>query len=202
MQLCDQPRRQACRLIAGRGSVGNPTEHLDDFLRRAFRGQGGEAGCLIPRIDTRSRERRKHGHMHSVFVVGNRAEQEIIQIRSKGLSHRVSVLPTQARRYRHKPLCAEDRMRRISSPANTRRGQAGQPAFRIMSPALAESIGQQLPAFRQWFAWSGELKALTFQRVDANGGDEYRGDFAQRALRISIRLNEDSRVENAEFAPG
>ena len=44
---------------------------------------------------------------------------------------------------------------------------ASEPDYRGMSPALAESIGQQLPALRQWFAWLGELKGLTFQRVDA-----------------------------------
>jgi hypothetical protein len=79
---------------------------------------------------------------------------------------------------------------------------AGEPNYRGMSPALAESIGQQLPALRPWLDWLGELKGLRFERVDANGRDEYRGDFAQGPLRIFIRLNEDGRVENAEFAPG
>jgi len=78
----------------------------------------------------------------------------------------------------------------------------GEPNYRAMSPALAESIGQQLPALREWFAWLGELKGLTFQRVDANGRDEYRGEFSQGPLRIFLRLNENGRIENAEFAPG
>lgn len=79
---------------------------------------------------------------------------------------------------------------------------AGEPDHGRMSPALADSIGQQLPALRQWFDWLGALKGLTFQRVDANGRDEYRGDFVRGPLRILIRLNEDGRVESAEFAPG
>ena len=79
---------------------------------------------------------------------------------------------------------------------------AGEPNYRGMSPALADSIGQQLSALRQWFAWLGDLKSLTFERVDANGRDEYRGDFSQGPLRIIIRLNGDGRVESAEFAPG
>jgi CubicO group peptidase (beta-lactamase class C family) len=79
---------------------------------------------------------------------------------------------------------------------------AGEPDYRDMSSALAESIGQQLPALRPWLAWLGELKALRFERVDANGREEYRGDFAQGTLRIFIRLNEGGRVESAEFAPG
>jgi CubicO group peptidase (beta-lactamase class C family) len=79
---------------------------------------------------------------------------------------------------------------------------ASGPDYRSMSPALAESISQQLPALQQWIEWLGELKGLTFARVDANGRDEYRGDFAQGPLRIFIRLNEDGRVESAEFAPG
>jgi hypothetical protein len=79
---------------------------------------------------------------------------------------------------------------------------AGEPDYRGMSPALADSIGQQLPALRQWFAWLGDLKSLKFERVDALGRDEYRGDFSQGPLRIIIRLNEDGRVESAEFAPG
>lgn len=78
----------------------------------------------------------------------------------------------------------------------------GEPDYRGMSPTLADSIRQQLPALRPWLAWLGELKGLTFQQVDANGRDEYRGDFAQGPLRIFIRLNEDGRVESAEFAPG
>ncbi len=78
----------------------------------------------------------------------------------------------------------------------------GEPDYRGMSPALADSIGQQLAALRQWFAWLGELKSLKFERVDANGRDEYRGDFTQGPLRIDIRLNDDGRVEDAEFAPG
>jgi len=79
---------------------------------------------------------------------------------------------------------------------------AGEPDYRVMSPALADSIGQQLPAMRQWFAWLGDLKKLTFVRVDANGNDEYRGDFVQASLRIIVRLNQDGRVESAEFSPG
>jgi CubicO group peptidase (beta-lactamase class C family) len=79
---------------------------------------------------------------------------------------------------------------------------AGEPDYRGMSPALADSIGQQLPAMRQWFTWLGDLKSLTFERVDTNGRDEFRGEFSQGPLRIIIRLNEDGRVENAEFAPG
>jgi hypothetical protein len=79
---------------------------------------------------------------------------------------------------------------------------AGEPDYRGMSPALAESIGQQLPALRPWLDWLGELKGLRFERVDATGRDEYRGEFAQAPLRIFIRLNEDGRVESAEFAPG
>ena len=79
---------------------------------------------------------------------------------------------------------------------------AGEPDYHGMSPALADSIGQQLPALRQWFAWLGDLKSLTFVGVDTNGRDEYRGDFVQGPLRIIIRLNEDGRVENTEFSPG
>lgn len=79
---------------------------------------------------------------------------------------------------------------------------AGEPDDRGLSPALAESIGLQLPALQSWFAWLGDLKALTFVRVDANGRDEYRGDFVQAPLRIFIRLNQDGRVDDAQFAPG
>jgi CubicO group peptidase (beta-lactamase class C family) len=79
---------------------------------------------------------------------------------------------------------------------------AGEPDFRGMSPALADSMGQQLPALQQWFVWLGDLKSLTFVRVDANGRDEYRGHFVQGPLRIIIQLNEDGRVESAEFSPG
>jgi hypothetical protein len=79
---------------------------------------------------------------------------------------------------------------------------AGDPDRDSMSPALAESIGQQLQALRQWFDWLGELKGLKFQQVDANGRDEYRADFVRGPLRIQIRLNEDGRIEGAEFAPG
>jgi hypothetical protein len=79
---------------------------------------------------------------------------------------------------------------------------AGEPNYRDMSPALADSIGQQLSALWQWLAWLGDLKSLTFERVDPNGRDEYRGDFSQGPLRIIIRLNGDGRVESAEFAPG
>ncbi len=79
---------------------------------------------------------------------------------------------------------------------------SGAPDYRGMNPALADSIGQQLPALRPWFEWLGALKSLTFVRVDANGRDEYRGDFAQGPLRIIIRLNEDGRVESSEFSPG
>ena len=79
---------------------------------------------------------------------------------------------------------------------------AGDPDYRAMSPALADSMGQQLPALQQWFAWLGDLKSLTFVRVDTNGRDEYRGDFVRGPLRIIIQLNEDGRVESAEFSPG
>jgi hypothetical protein len=79
---------------------------------------------------------------------------------------------------------------------------AGEPNYRGMSPALAESLAQQLPALRSWFAWLGELKSLGFERTDAHGRDQYRGEFAQGPLRIFIRLNEAGRVEKAEFAPG
>jgi CubicO group peptidase (beta-lactamase class C family) len=79
---------------------------------------------------------------------------------------------------------------------------AGQPNYRGMSPTLAESLSQQVPALRPWFEWLGELKRLQFERVDANGRDEYRGEFAQGALRIFIRLNDAGRIESAEFAPG
>lgn len=79
---------------------------------------------------------------------------------------------------------------------------SGQPNYRDMSPALAESIGQQLPALKQWFDWLGRLESLKFERADANGRDEYRGDFTQGSLRIFLRLNEDGRIESADFAPG
>src|SRR6185436_4380651 len=78
------------------------SEQLDDLLRRVFRGERGEAGRLLPRIDTRSREHRKHGQMHSVCIVGNRAEQEIVQIGAEELCHRTSVSPMRSRRYRDK----------------------------------------------------------------------------------------------------
>lgn len=78
----------------------------------------------------------------------------------------------------------------------------GNPDYHNMSPALADSIGQQLPGLQQWLTWLGEMKSLKFERVDANGRDEYRGEFANGPLRIFIRLNEDGRIENAEFAPG
>jgi hypothetical protein len=107
MQLRDQPRRHACRLIAWRWSIGHASEHLDDLLRRAFPGERGESGRLIPWIDTRPRERGKHGQMHSICVVGNGREQEIIQIGSQSFCHAASVLPRRARRYRHKAPCAE-----------------------------------------------------------------------------------------------
>ena len=71
-----------------------------------------------------------------------------------------------------------------------------------MSPSLADSIGQQLPALSQWFAWLGELKSLRFEKVDANGRDEFRADFTRGPLRILIRLNDEGRIEYAEFAPG
>ncbi len=77
----------------------------------------------------------------------------------------------------------------------------GEPDFRGMSPALADSIGQHFSALQPWFEWLGDLKSLRFERVDANGRDEYRGDFSQGPLRILIRLNKDGRVESAEFAP-
>ncbi|MBP2158730.1 MULTISPECIES: serine hydrolase [Asticcacaulis] len=79
---------------------------------------------------------------------------------------------------------------------------AGKPDYRNMRPALADSISQQLPGLQQWLKWLGELKSLKFVQVDANGRDEYRGEFVQNPLRIFIRLNEDGRVESAEFAPG
>ena len=79
---------------------------------------------------------------------------------------------------------------------------AGKPDYRNMSPALTDSISQQLPGLQQWLTWLGKMKSLKFERVDANGRDEYRGEFAQGPLRIFIRLNEDGRVEHAEFAPG
>jgi len=79
---------------------------------------------------------------------------------------------------------------------------AGEPDYRGMSPALADSMGQQLPALRQWFEWLGALKSLAFVGVDTNGRDEYRGDFVQGRLRIIIQLNEDGRIESAEFSPG
>jgi CubicO group peptidase (beta-lactamase class C family) len=78
----------------------------------------------------------------------------------------------------------------------------GEPDYSGMSPSLADSIGQQLPALRQWFAWLGELKSLRFESVDANGRDEFRGDFTQGPLRIMIRLNDEGRIESAEFARG
>jgi len=77
----------------------------------------------------------------------------------------------------------------------------GEPDYRGMSPTLADSIGQQLSALQPWFAWLGDLKSLRFERVDANGRDEFRGDFSQGLLRILIRLNDEGRIESAEFAP-
>jgi len=79
---------------------------------------------------------------------------------------------------------------------------AGKPDYRNMRPALADSISQQLPGLQQWLTWLGELKSLKFEHVDANGRDEYRGEFAQGSLRIFIGINVDGRVESAEFAPG
>jgi CubicO group peptidase (beta-lactamase class C family) len=79
---------------------------------------------------------------------------------------------------------------------------AGRPDYRNMKPALADSISQQLPGLQQWLKWLGELKSLKFAHVDANGRDEYLCEFAEGTLRIFIRLNEDGRVESAEFAPG
>jgi CubicO group peptidase (beta-lactamase class C family) len=80
--------------------------------------------------------------------------------------------------------------------------KAGEPDYRGMSPALADSIKQQLSALQSWFAWLGNLNSLRFERVDANGRDEYRGDFNQGLLRILIRLNDEGRIESVEFAPG
>jgi CubicO group peptidase (beta-lactamase class C family) len=79
---------------------------------------------------------------------------------------------------------------------------AGDPNYRDLSPVLADSLSQQLPALRSWIGWLGELKNLTFERVDTYGRDEFRGDFANGPLRILIRLNADGRVESIEFAPG
>ncbi|HUR00081.1 MAG TPA: serine hydrolase domain-containing protein, partial [Gemmatimonadaceae bacterium] len=71
----------------------------------------------------------------------------------------------------------------------------GEPDYLGMSPTLADSIGQQLSALQPWFAWLGDLKSLRFERVDANGRDEYRGEFGQGLLRILIRLNDEGRIE-------
>jgi hypothetical protein len=78
----------------------------------------------------------------------------------------------------------------------------GKPDYSNMSPTLADSIIQQLPGLQQWLTWLGKMKSLKFERVGANGRDEYRGEFAQGPLRIFVRLNEDGRLEQAEFAPG
>ena len=93
MKLRDQSCRHVCGLIAWRWSIGYPGEHLGDLLRRALSGERGEFGCLNPRIDTLSRERRKHGQMHSACIVGNRTEQEVVQIVSEGFCHRMIVSP-------------------------------------------------------------------------------------------------------------
>ena len=107
MELRDQSRRHACRLIAWRWPIGHMSQQLDDLLRRALSGERGESGCLIPRIDTRSRKRRKHRQMQSACIVGNRAEQEFVQIGSQELGHRDSVSPMRARRYRDKVPSSE-----------------------------------------------------------------------------------------------
>ena len=82
----------------------------------------------------------------------------------------------------------------------------------VMTEWRPDKLAKRLPnlqartrlqtALRQWFAWLGEMKSLKFERADANGRDEYRGEFTQGPLRIFIRLNEDGRIDSAEFASG
>ena len=80
MQLPDQACCKVHRVIAWQWSIWYAGEHMHEPFRRVCTREYAQSGCLLPWINTRSREHRKHGQMHSVRIVSDRSKQEVVQI--------------------------------------------------------------------------------------------------------------------------
>jgi len=78
---------------------------------------------------------------------------------------------------------------------------SGKPDYGRMSPQFAESMRQDLTGLQSFLANLGALKALRFYQVAAEGGDQYDADFEKGAVRVSVRLGDDGRIEGAGFMP-
>jgi hypothetical protein len=78
---------------------------------------------------------------------------------------------------------------------------SGKPDYDSMAPSMADLARQNLPGLQPFIASLGALKALTFRKVTDAGGDEYDADFDKGALRITLGLDEEGKIEGAFFTP-
>jgi hypothetical protein len=70
-----------------------------------------------------------------------------------------------------------------------------------MKPSFADFVRQQLPGLQQHMGNLGALKSLTFNRVAAEGDDQFDADFERGAIRIGVLLGDDGRINGMQFLP-
>ena len=78
---------------------------------------------------------------------------------------------------------------------------AGKPNYERMTPRLADLTRQQLTGLQGFIGSFGPLEKLTFKRVGPEGGDIYDAKFEKKLLRISLRLDDQGRIDLVDFLP-
>jgi hypothetical protein len=79
---------------------------------------------------------------------------------------------------------------------------AGEPAYELMSPALASATREQLPKLEAFLTGLGPVQEVRFLGVNPQGADIYNIRHANGIARWSIVLGPDGRVEGAFVTPG
>jgi hypothetical protein len=79
--------------------------------------------------------------------------------------------------------------------------QRGEPNYQLMTAFVAKATRAQLPQLKELFLSMGALESVTFIEVDRFGSDIYNVKMAKGAMRISIVLTSDGKVENIGAQP-
>lgn len=79
---------------------------------------------------------------------------------------------------------------------------SGKPDYDRMSPTFADETRRQLEQLQKFVLQLGEVKSLTFLRVQSDGADVYRVACEHGTAEWGILLSADGRVEDASFQMG
>jgi hypothetical protein len=78
---------------------------------------------------------------------------------------------------------------------------AGKPNYERMTPRFADLTRQQLTGLQGFIGSFGPLENLTFKSVGPEGADIYDAKFEKNLLHVALRLDDEGRIDLANFLP-